>query len=305
MVYHAERGTSLCTLALKRGEYPAAHYLSVKSATGHSIDHRGVNTVHTLTTGGDRALRLNLVLTHTANGAARMSSGTTSPSICVNGRPPNAVLFELRRLGNGWFDTEPWSPSASCIARIYYVTDFTECLEPGSACQLPTAELVWRKSSSLDSTGARERMRFNIGDPLQRLALLAWISKSIHKSALTGDVRDQDEGIDVAENMSGSRSIAHMILAVQFGFNLHVTVVDLSRRLGVHPSTIDRWCVHEGGAPPREILRRGMMHAVGHAVLSTNLSLGELARSLRFSASSNLARFVRRNFGCTFRERLR
>lgn len=45
MVNHSERGTSLCTLALRRGEYPAAYYRLVKSTTGHSwteVESKGI-----------------------------------------------------------------------------------------------------------------------------------------------------------------------------------------------------------------------------------------------------------------------
>lgn len=36
MANHSEGGTSLCNLALRRGEYPAAYYRLVSSTTGHS-----------------------------------------------------------------------------------------------------------------------------------------------------------------------------------------------------------------------------------------------------------------------------
>lgn len=45
MARHAERGTSLCNLALSRGEYPAAYYRLVSSTTGHSwteVESRGL-----------------------------------------------------------------------------------------------------------------------------------------------------------------------------------------------------------------------------------------------------------------------
>lgn len=45
IVNNSERGTSLCTLALRRGEYPAAYYRLVKSTTGHSwteVESKGI-----------------------------------------------------------------------------------------------------------------------------------------------------------------------------------------------------------------------------------------------------------------------
>ena len=45
MAQHAAGGTSLCDLALQRGEYPAAYYRLVRSTTGHPwtvVESRGL-----------------------------------------------------------------------------------------------------------------------------------------------------------------------------------------------------------------------------------------------------------------------
>ena len=51
MARRAERGSSLCSLALSRGEYPAAYYRLVSSTTGHSwteVQSRGLAWVERL-----------------------------------------------------------------------------------------------------------------------------------------------------------------------------------------------------------------------------------------------------------------
>ena len=232
------------------------------------------------------------------------SSSENCATIFVSGDPPRSVAFELERLGRGWFDLERETPSSRCFVVLNYIREARKAAGQLKVSILPTMDICCRKSTALDTISAHARERFNLTDPLQRLGLLSRIGVLLPRSATTTSRRNAIACRSTTEKATPAppQFVAKSIRSVQECFDLHVSVRDLSHRLGVATSTLDRWCSREGSTSPKSVLCGGLMEALIREMRCSAEPLYALASRLGFSSGANLSRFVQRAFCCTFRE---
>ena len=99
------------------------------------------------------------------------------PSVVVSGDAPASVLCELRRMGRGWIAVEHVVPlqhvPPETLAVLRYWRDDTPPVDDLPTGFVPVLDLVCSRSSALELTHRRSVERFDVADPLQRLALLA------------------------------------------------------------------------------------------------------------------------------------
>ncbi len=210
-------------------------------------------------------------------------------SVVVRGEVPASVLFELQRMGRGWFAVERLtvlgSVPSSTLAVLHYSPDDAEPDGDEANSAVLILNVVCSRSSPLEVTRRRRVERFDVAEPIERLALLARLATQ----------RTADSGQRTA-------LVARAVRAIQLGFSLHLTVRDLAVRLDINPGTLRRWCQREGSGTLRSILIWGHVQAVCEHVARTGGSLAGAAAYLGFAAPSNLARKLRKATRLSFRD---
>ena len=141
-------------------------------------------------------------------------------------------------------------------------------------------------SATWSNVNASVRARFpvciyNIAVPTQRLTLL---------SCLAGTLG----GAKNYELLSEIRSPLHWHVAhLQLALNLHMTEVDLSRRLGADPSTVRRWFMKSGLLGPKRFMLWIQLSEVVCAAVKMGCTIDKASRTLGFSQPETVRKNLR------------
>ncbi len=99
------------------------------------------------------------------------------PCVAISGAAPASVAFELQRMGREWFTVEcvpsPQHVMPSALALLQYVCN--DAAEAGGVLgsAVPVLDIVCSGNSAREMMRRRDAERFDVAEPLQRLALLA------------------------------------------------------------------------------------------------------------------------------------
>ena len=110
------------------------------------------------------------------------------PRVRVWAAAPTSVVFELQRMGRGWFTVERSASQRdverSPLAVLRYVQDAASIVgEEMVPSVVPALDIVCSRSSTFDMTRCRSVERFDVAVPLQRLALLARLATAWQRAA--------------------------------------------------------------------------------------------------------------------------
>jgi AraC-like DNA-binding protein len=159
-------------------------------------------------------------------------------------------------------------------------------------------DIVCSANSALEMMRRRDVERYNVAEPLQRLALLARLA------TLRSGQRAAGSGQRAAG--SGQRAAGHEIVryvrAIQIEFSVHLKAAELAKRLDVHTGTFGRWSQRESSGTMESVLLWGRVQAVCAYVGRTGSTLADTSAALEFSAPSNLARQLRKTTRLNFRK---
>ncbi len=197
----------------------------------------------------------------------------------------DAIGHTLRRLGQDWFYFRVSTPEIPEGQPLAWLTEHDHVSDADRPTPIVPHTLQLRVTcrwvSPFRIMRSTEREHFDLMDPPERLCLLG---------RLAAERLKRDSTTEECRLGSG---ISQCITLIQRAFDLHLTVENLSWRVGVNATTVRRWSSRESTGSIEDQLIVERVRALQQDVLSSGDSVSECARRLQFANVQSAGRLLR------------